>query len=75
MGQAFGIATVAWSACFTVTIFISLVTRRKTDAEMRGLVYSLTDIKSAQPKKWYLRPSALALAALVLVTLLNIWMR
>ena len=37
-------AIYAWTTCFVVTIVISLLTeRKKSDDELRGLVYSLTD--------------------------------
>ena len=37
MGQNFYMAMVAWTACFALTILISLATRRnKTDAGIEG---------------------------------------
>src|SRR5258705_447977 len=39
MAQNFWIAIFAWSACFLVTIGISLATRARPDEELRGLVY------------------------------------
>jgi len=43
MAQNFWIAIVAWTSCFLVTILVSLVTRPRPDAEMRGLVWGLTE--------------------------------
>ena len=42
MAQNFWTAIWAWSACFLVTIAVSLVTRPKPEEELAGLVYSLT---------------------------------
>src|SRR6202007_3238443 len=42
MGQAFGVATVAWISCFIITIIVSLITKPKEEKELVGLVYSLT---------------------------------
>ncbi|HLF81712.1 MAG TPA: sodium:solute symporter family protein [Anaerolineales bacterium] len=66
MAQNFWIAIVAWTACFVVTIAISLVTRPKADAEMRGLVWSLTE----RPENSG-RPVLLAVIVTVLLLLLN----
>ena len=41
MAQNFWTAIVAWTTCFLATIVVSLLTtRRKSDAELTGLVYS-----------------------------------
>ena len=43
MAQNFWLASFAFSVCFTLTLVISLATSRtKSDAELKGLVYSLT---------------------------------
>jgi SSS family solute:Na+ symporter len=43
MAQNFWTAIWAWTSCFVTTIVISLATTsRKTDAQLRGLVWSLT---------------------------------
>ena len=43
MAQNFWLAIFAFGACFLVTVFLSLATRRtKTDEQLKGLVYSLT---------------------------------
>jgi SSS family solute:Na+ symporter len=43
MAQNFWTAIFAWTTCFTVTIIISLLTKPRPDAELRGLVYASTD--------------------------------
>ena len=63
MAQNFWIAICAFTACFLVTIAISLATRAKTDAELRGLVYGLTELPRDDAKAWYQRPGPLALVA------------
>ena len=57
MGQNFWMAMVAWTACFALTVVISLATKRtKTDAELKGLVYSLTPKIKSGNEPWYNSP-------------------
>ncbi len=43
MAQNFWLASFAFTCCFTLTLLISLATSRtKSDADLKGLVYSLT---------------------------------
>ncbi|MDX6766541.1 MAG: sodium:solute symporter family protein [Candidatus Methylacidiphilales bacterium] len=73
MGQNFWMATTAWTACFLLTLAVSFVTpRTKSDAELAGLVYSLTPKPDAAAEPWYKRPVVLGLAILALTLLLNI---
>ena len=73
MAQNFWTAIVAWTSCFVATIGISLVTRRdKTDAELGGLVYSLTPRITDQELVWFKRPATLGVAVLALTLVLNI---
>jgi len=73
MGQNFWMAIVAWTACFTLTILISLATRRtKTDQELAGLVYSLTPKPKAEDERWYTRPALLGGIILGVAVILNI---
>jgi SSS family solute:Na+ symporter len=73
MGQNFWIAIVAWSTCFFLTILISLMTRRKkTDDELKGLVYSLTPKQTATDEPWYMQPVTLGLLVLAATAVLNI---
>jgi SSS family solute:Na+ symporter len=73
MAQNFWTAIVAWTTCFLATIVISLLTRRdKTDAELGGLVYSLTPRIKDHELVWYQRPATLGVAVLALTLVLNI---
>ncbi|MEI8341787.1 MAG: sodium:solute symporter family protein [Verrucomicrobiota bacterium] len=73
MAQNFWLAIVAWTFCFFVTIGVSLATQRtKTDAELVGLVYSLTDkIKEEHEPAWK-RPAVLGTLVLLVAVILNI---
>jgi SSS family solute:Na+ symporter len=76
MGQNFYVAIVAWTACFVLTIVISLATpRNKTDAELRGLVYSLTPRPEEAQEPWYRRPLVIGLIVLTVTLVLNILFR
>jgi SSS family solute:Na+ symporter len=72
MAQNFWTAIYAWTVCFVVTILVSLATRPRADAELRGLVYALTERPAADAIAWYLRPSALALVLVAGLVALNI---
>jgi SSS family solute:Na+ symporter len=72
MAQNFWTAIDAWTVCFAVTILVSLVTRPRPDAELTGLVYSLTPRQDDGEKRWYMRPVVLGVIVLACVTLLNI---
>jgi len=73
MAQNFWTAIVAWTACFTGTVLISLLTRRnRTDEELRGLVYSLTPRLTDQEMPWYKRPATLGAVVLGLTLVLNV---
>jgi SSS family solute:Na+ symporter len=73
MAQNFWIAIFAFSACFLVTVVVSMVTAPRAEKELEGLVYGLTKIKHDEGAKWYQRPAPLAICVLVLVIVLNIW--
>ena len=72
MAQNFWIAIFAWTTCFVVTILVSLATSPKADAELRGLVYGLTEQPSEKGIVWYMRPAALALVVLGICFGLNL---
>jgi solute:Na+ symporter, SSS family len=73
MAQNFWTAIFAWTACFVVTIIISLATRQKrTVDELRGLVYSLTPRIKDKDLKWYQQPALLGLIVLAATVVLNI---
>jgi SSS family solute:Na+ symporter len=72
MAQNFWTAIFAWTTCFVVTIIVSLATRPRSDGELRGLVYSLTDRPRTENVPWYQRPVLLAVIVLALTLVLNI---
>lgn len=73
MAQNFWTAIWSWSTCFALTILISLLTRRtKTDEELRGLVYSLTERHAEGHLPWYRRPAYLGLVILAGAVVLNL---
>jgi SSS family solute:Na+ symporter len=73
MAQNFWIAIAAWTACFLVTIAISLITRPRPEKELVGLVYGLTKLPRHEGVSWYRRPAPVAIAIGALALLLNIW--
>jgi SSS family solute:Na+ symporter len=73
MAQNFWAAIYAWTSCFVVTIVVSLVTaRKKTDNELRGLVYSLTPRIKEEGLRWYKHPATLGIIVLIAAIILNI---
>ena len=73
MAQAFAVASVAFTVNFILTVLVSLVTKPKPEEELKGLVYSLTEMPKSADLPWYQRASTLALA-LVLITILLNWL-
>jgi solute:Na+ symporter, SSS family len=71
MAQNFWIAIFAWSTCLVVTILVSLLSRPKAEAELRNLVYGLTDIPHDADLPWYKRPLPLASVVIVALVILN----
>jgi len=71
MAANFDRAIYAWTACFVLTIAISLCTRPRPEAELAGLVYSLTERPSYRRLPWLNRPGTFAVLAAVLMVLLN----
>jgi SSS family solute:Na+ symporter len=71
MAQALTIAIVAWSACFAVTVIVSLATKAKPASKLSGLVYGLTPQSKARGGAWYSNPLTLGLIALALTVILN----
>jgi SSS family solute:Na+ symporter len=72
MAQNFWIAIFAWTTCFAVTLLVSLATVPKAPAELRGLVYGLTDVPRDEGEPWYRRPGPLAVVVLIAVIVMNI---
>jgi SSS family solute:Na+ symporter len=75
MAQNFWIAIFAWSACFLVTIAVSLTGKPRPDSELTGLVYGLTKIPHEGGVPWYRRPVPLAFIVGGVLILLNVWFR
>jgi SSS family solute:Na+ symporter len=76
MAQNFWLASFAFLICFSLTLVISLATRRtKTNEELKGLVYSLTPKIKDEETRWYLRPATLGIVLLVCCLLLNLLFR
>ena len=71
MAQNFWIAIIAWTACFVVTVVVSMATKPRAEVELRGLVYGLTEVKDDPGAKWYQKPGPLAVVAAVVCLLLN----
>ncbi len=71
MAQNFWTAIFAWTTCFVVTIAVSLLTTPRPDAELKGLVYALTDRPKDVGLVWYQKPAVLAVVVLTVLLLLN----
>jgi SSS family solute:Na+ symporter len=63
-----------WSflVCVVVTVVVSLATKRKTDAELTGLVYGLTTVPSVGNISLYQKPIFWAGVVAVVFFTLNI---
>jgi SSS family solute:Na+ symporter len=72
MGQAFIVASISWTANFVMTIVVSLFTKPKPEASLKGLVYSLTVKPTYKEEKWYKRVAPLGLLLLIITILLNL---
>jgi SSS family solute:Na+ symporter len=72
MAQNFWTAIWAFSACLTVTVVVSLLTRPRPDQELVGLVYSLTPRPSEADRHWYERPAILGACVLAGALFLNL---
>jgi SSS family solute:Na+ symporter len=72
MAQNFWGAICAWTACFLVTIAVSLATAPKPDAELKGLVWGLTPHSDESAVPWYLRPAVLGVVVLLCTAALNV---
>jgi SSS family solute:Na+ symporter len=73
MAQNFWTAIYAWTVCFLATILISLLTRqRKTDEELKGLVYSLTPREREEHLPWWKTAAGLGTFVIAIAVLLNV---
>ena len=72
LAQTFWTAIVAWTACFGVTIVVSLVTSPRPAEQLRGLVWGLTEMPEEPVARWHQRPGPLALVVLAFTLVLNL---
>ena len=72
MAQNFWTAIFAFTACFVITIVVSLLTRPREERELVGLVYSLTPRLVLEATPWYARPATLGVIVLALALALNL---
>jgi len=71
-GSSMWRALIAFVVCFLITVTVSLFTERKTDGELKGLVYGLTQRVQVSETVWYKRPLVLAGVAIGIFVVLNI---
>jgi len=73
-GLAQAMYQALWSCvtCVVVTLLVTLVTRPKPDEELRGLVYSLTDVAQEQHTSLLHRPAFWGAVALAIFAILQI---
>jgi SSS family solute:Na+ symporter len=72
MAQNFWLAAFAFIACFTLTLVISLATSRtKSNADLKGLVYSLTPKIVDNNAPIYQRPAVVGIVLLIVCIILN----
>jgi SSS family solute:Na+ symporter len=73
MAQNFWLASFAFIVCFSLTVMISLATSRtKSDAELKGLVYSLTPKIVDHNIPAYQKPAVVGVVLLIVCVILNI---
>jgi SSS family solute:Na+ symporter len=73
MAQNFWMAIFAFTGCLAATILISLASPpNRTDSQLRGLVYSLTEKQKDEGTPWYARPVALGGLVLAATFVLNL---
>jgi SSS family solute:Na+ symporter len=73
MAQNFWTALLALAASLLVTVLVSLATAPRPEAELAGLVYSLTP-RPRTRLVWWKRPEALAVAILLAAIALNLFL-
>jgi solute:Na+ symporter, SSS family len=71
MAQNLWIAIFAWSACFAVTVLVSMATDAKPKEQLAGLVYGMNSVKQ-EAGPWFRRPGPLALIVGAATLLLNV---
>jgi solute:Na+ symporter, SSS family len=72
MAMNFWLAAFAFTACFVLTLVISLATKsQKTDEDLKGLVYSLTPKIVDNNIPFYQRPAVVGIVLLIACIVLN----
>lgn len=72
MAQNFWTAIWAFAVCLAVTFAVSLLTRKREERELVGLVYSLTPKPEEKHLPLWRRPVTLAVVVLVMAVILNL---
>ena len=74
MAQNFWLAAFSFIVCLVITFGITLVTKRtKTDAQLAGLVYSLTPkIQADENEPWIIRPAVAGTLLIILCVIINL---
>jgi solute:Na+ symporter, SSS family len=72
MAQNFWTAIWAFTINVVVTVAVSMATRPRPEAELVGLVYSLTPKPVEHHLAWYEKPATLAIAVLAMLVVLNL---
>lgn len=75
MAQNFWGAIWAFSLCIIVTASISLMTEPRPEAELVGLVRSLTPLPKEDHLPWFRRPAYLGCVIVVILVGLNYWFK
>jgi len=73
-GLAQAMYQALWSCvtCVVVTVLVTLVTKPKPDEELKGLVYSLTEVAREEHASFLHRPLFWGIAALAILLVLQI---
>lgn len=73
MAQNFWTAIIAFSVATVVTVGLTLITKQqKSEAELTGLVYSLTPHEMNKDLPWHKRPAGLAIIVGIICVILSI---
>jgi len=72
MAQNFWTAIFAFSVNLIVTVLVSLATKPRKEAELVGLVYSLTPKPVEEHLSWWQKPATLGIAVLAMLIVLNL---
>ena len=75
MAQNFWGAIWAFVACFAVTVIVSMASAPRPEAELAGLVRSLTPRLEEKHLAWFRRPAYLGVGVLVILVALNWYFR